>query len=278
MIKRDKLHEIIFEAETTAGKAFDITLLIFIVFSVVTVMLETVPSLHNEYGTLFLYLEYLFTFVFTIEYILRLYITRKPMKYAKSFYGVVDLLSILPTYLSFFIVGSQSLMMIRALRLLRVFRIFKLGTYMSQGQLIIDSLKESRRKIFVFLFFILVAVCIFGSIMYLIEGGINESFDSIPRSIYWAIVTLTTVGYGDISPITPFGQIIASIIMVLGYSVIAVPTGIISADLINESYNNTKPDEQLSTEVCRYCSSEGHDQDALHCKYCGEKLNEDEPE
>ena len=272
---KDRLHTIIFEADTKQGKLFDIILLVSIILSVIVVMLETVPSYHDKYFDLFYTLEIGFTAIFTIEYFLRIYITLKPIKYMKSFYGIVDLLSILPTYLSFFIVGTQSLMIIRALRLLRVFRIFKLGQYLSQGQLIVDSLRASRRKIFVFLFFILVVVSIFGSIMYLIEGGRdNSNFDSIPRSIYWDIVTLTTVGYGDIAPVTPLGQMLASVIMIMGYSVIAVPTGIISAELIAEAAQNAKKDNNnISTIACRHCSKDGHAPEAVYCKYCGEMLN-----
>ncbi len=276
MNHKDKIHEIIFEADTPAGKYFDIVLLVFILLSVLAVMLETVPSLHDEYGDLFYTIEIGFTIIFTIEYLLRLYITRKPFKYAKSFYGIVDLLSILPTYLSVFLMGTQSLMMIRALRLLRVFRIFKLGNYLSQSQIIVKALRDSMQKIFVFLFFILVSVCIFGSIMYLVEGGINPAYDSIPRSIYWAIVTLTTVGYGDIHPLTPIGQSLAAIIMILGYAVIAVPTGIVSAEIVNETQNQNEQDKNVSTQACRYCSKEGHDTNAEYCKFCGEILNEED--
>lgn len=266
--RKEQLHQIIFEADTPGGRLFDIILLILIALSVIAVILETVPSYHDEYASLFSVLEWFFTIVFTIEYVLRLYSVYKPSKYAKSFYGIVDLVSILPTYLSMFLVGSPSLMMVRALRLLRVFRIFKLTQFMSQGQIIIQALRDSRAKIAVFMFFIMIMVSIFGSMMYLIEGNSNEGFDSIPRSIYWAIVTLTTVGYGDISPVTPLGQLLSSIIMIAGYAVIAVPTGIVSAEVIKSSSKK----EDFSNQACRYCSKEGHDRDADFCKYCGEEL------
>ena len=266
---RNYLHEVIFEAETPAGRWFDIVLLLFILGSVITVMLESVPSYNLRYGNLFYYLEWAFTIVFTIEYLLRIYITYKPIKYMISFFGIIDLLSILPTFLSIFIAGTQSLLVIRGLRLLRIFRIFKLANFLVEGQVIISSLKASRAKISVFISFVLVMVCIFGSIMYLVEGSQNTAFDSIPRSIYWAIVTLTTVGYGDISPITPFGQMIAAFIMISGYAVIAVPTGIVTAEAIAKMRINKK----VSTEACKFCSAEGHDEDAVYCKYCGERLN-----
>ena len=265
------MHEIIFEADTPAGKMFDVILLIMILASVIVVILESVRPYQLAYGTLFIYLEWAFTIFFTIEYIVRIYSVYKPSKYITSFFGIIDLMSILPTYLSIFFAGTHSLMVIRGLRLLRVFRIFKLANFLSESQVIINSLKASRAKIFVFVTFILIMVSIFGSLMYLIEGVQNDQFDSIPRSIYWAIVTLTTVGYGDISPITPVGQFIAAIIMISGYAVIAVPTGIVTADVMRSVGNKNK---KVSTQVCRYCSLEGHDTDAIYCKHCGERLNE----
>lgn len=270
---KERLHEIIFEADTKEGKLFDIVLLVLILLSVITVMLESVPSYQAKYQRIFTVLEWLFTFIFTVEYILRLYSVYKPIKYATSFFGIIDLASILPTFLSLFFPGSQSLAVIRALRLMRVFRIFKMMSFLNHGKIIGDALYNSRPKILIFMSFVVVIVCIFGSLMYLIEGSSNERFDSIPRSMYWAIVTMTTVGYGDISPATNLGQFIASIIMLLGYAVIAVPTGIVSAEM-------TKSDtefEQKSTQACRFCSQEGHADDALYCKFCGEILNEDIP-
>lgn len=265
---REKIHEIIFEADTPAGKWFDIALFVCIIGSVIAVMLESVPSIDAKYHLVFEFFEWGFTIFFTIEYILRLYAVYRPMKYALSFFGIVDLLSILPSYLSFFLPHSESLMVIRALRLLRIFRIFKLAGFVSESFVILRALKASRKKIFVFLFFILLMTIIMGSVMYLIEGP-ESGFDSIPRGIYWAIVTLTTVGYGDISPQTNFGQFLAAIVMILGYAVIAVPTGIVTAEFANEK---TKP-IQTNTQACRYCSVEGHDDDAKFCKSCGEELN-----
>jgi len=267
---RERLHEIIFEADTREGKLFDVVLLIAILASVIIVIIESVPSYNEKYGQLFSILEWVFTIFFTIEYATRLYSVYRPMKYAKSFFGIIDLMSILPTYLSLIFAGTQSLMIIRGLRLLRVFRIFKLANFLSQGQVIMVALKASRAKIFVFVVFILIMVSIFGSIMYLVEGSSNEKFDSIPRSIYWAIVTLTTVGYGDISPDTPFGQAIAAIIMISGYAIIAVPTGIVTAEAMQHAQN--LKDKNVTTQACRYCSKEGHDEDADYCKYCGEAL------
>lgn len=271
---RERLHELIFEADTKEGKWFDIILLIAILASVIIVIIESVPSYQDQYGGIFTALEWVFTIFFTIEYGLRLYAVHKPMKYAKSFFGVIDLMSILPTYLSLIFAGTHSLMIVRGLRLLRVFRIFKLANFLSQGQVIMAALKASRDKIFVFVIFILIMVSIFGSIMYLVEGASNDQFDSIPRSIYWAIVTLTTVGYGDISPVTPFGQAIAAIIMISGYAIIAVPTGIVTAEAMQHAEKTKK--SKVSTQYCRYCSKDGHDNDAKHCKYCGEAINVNE--
>lgn len=272
--RKEKLHEIIFEADTPAGKAFDITLMILIGLSVLVVMLESVNSLEEKYGQLFFVLEWFFTICFTIEYALRLYCVYRPRKYATSFFGIVDLLSIIPTYLSILITGTHYLIVIRALRILRIFRIFKLVKFLQEGNIIVRALIASRAKIMVFMLFILLMVMILGSVMYLVEADANEKFDSIPRSIYWAIVTLTTVGYGDISPSTNFGQFLAAFVMLLGYAVIAVPTGIVSAEMMRD--NNSLKKTQTNTQACRYCSREGHDDDAVYCKYCGELLNEKE--
>jgi voltage-gated potassium channel len=266
--RREKLHEIIFEADTPAGKTFDVWLLIFILASVMIVVLESVPILHEQYGQIFWVLEWIFTISFTIEYVLRLYCVYHPLKYATSFYGVIDLLSFLPTYLSLFLAGTQYFLVIRVLRLLRVFRIFKLTHFVREGVVLVRALRESRRRILVFMMFVVLMVTIIGAMMYLVEGGRNSSFSSIPKSIYWAIVTLTTVGYGDITPSTGFGQFLSAIVMILGYAVIAVPTGIVSVSLIQGER------EPPSTQACRYCSRGGHDNDAIFCKYCGARLNE----
>lgn len=265
---KEKLYEIIFEADTPAGKYFDILLFLAIFASVVVVALETVNKFASQHMTLLVMLEWSFTIFFSLEYIARLYCTRRPLKYALSFYGLIDLISIIPTYAGLFFAGSQSLMFVRSLRLLRVFRVFKLVGFLNESAVIIQALKSSRAKITIFMFFITIVISIFGSIMYLIEGSVNESFDSIPRSIYWAIVTLTTVGYGDISPVTPMGQLLSSVIMILGYAVIAVPTGIVSSEMIKGITA-----KNISTQVCPNCLAEGHSTDAHFCMYCGHQLN-----
>jgi voltage-gated potassium channel len=269
MSRRDLIHEVIFEADTPAGKAFDVALLIAILLSVVVVMLETTSSVAAKIGGFLHTVEWILTIFFTIEYALRLYCVNKPLKYATSFFGVVDLLAILPTYISLILAGAQALLVIRILRLLRIFRVFKLVRYMRQGRVILAAMRNSGPKIAVFILFVLLLVTIFGSIMYLVEGGTNEGFDSIPRSIYWAIVTLTTVGYGDISPVTSFGQFIAAAIMILGYSIIAVPTGIVTAEMTRRIY-----DQPQSTEACRGCGGEGHVSGAQFCHHCGDELHQ----
>jgi len=268
---KERLHEIIFEADTIKGKIFDVLLLGAIVLSVVVVSLETLPNLSVGTKKVFYVFEWILTIFFTIEYALRLYVVHKPIKYAMSFYGVIDLLSILPTYLSIVFAGTNSLMVIRAMRLLRLFRIFKMGPYLNQGNILTKSIKASIPKLTVFVYFVLLVVCIFGAIMYMVEGPINEEFDSIPRSIYWAIVTVTTVGYGDISPVTALGQFLSAVLMIIGYAVIAVPTGIISAEIVQSGQE--EEDLLVSTQSCRHCTHEGHDVDAIYCKFCGEELN-----
>lgn len=262
---REKIHNIIFEAETPIGRAFDIALIGLILFSVLVVMAESVKELQELYAEVFFWIEIITTIIFTAEYLLRLWVVRSPMKYATSFFGIVDLLAILPVYLMFFLGGTSFFLVIRALRLMRIFRIFKLGHFMNEGNVIIEAMKASRMKISVFLFFILILVTIIGSIMYVIEGESNPGFTSIPRSIYWSIVTLTTVGFGDIVPKTQFGQFLSAVVMILGYAVIAVPTGIVSSEMVQQkSIANTK--------ACYNCGEEGHDNDAVYCKYCGEDL------
>lgn len=264
--RRLKLHEIIFEADTPAGRWFDTILIIIILLSVTIVMLDSVVHIHDRYGHLMYVLEWIFTILFTIEYILRLSCVGRPLRYATSFYGVVDLLAVLPTYLSLMMPGAQYLLVIRILRILRIFRVFKLVQYIKEARVLSTALRESRRKIIVFLFTVLTLVIIFGSLIYLVEGPEN-GYTSIPRSVYWAIVTLTTVGYGDIAPKTTVGQFLASLIMILGYAIIAVPTGIVTVAM-----SRVKSDEKVSTQVCPSCAKEGHDPDARFCKYCGAKL------
>jgi voltage-gated potassium channel len=263
--QRAVLYEVIFKADTPAGKLFDVVLIAAIATSVLVVMLDSVQIFSNEYTRLFYFTEWMFTLLFTLEYVLRLYCVRQPTQYATSFFGIVDLLAILPTYLSILFPGSQYLLVIRVLRVLRIFRVFKLVQYLSEARLLIRALSASRRKIIVFLFTVLSLVVVFGSLMYLIEGPKN-GFSSIPRSIYWAIVTLTTVGYGDISPKTNLGQALSSVIMILGYGIIAVPTGIVTVEL-------TRAQKHTGTErECPNCHARGHDGDAVYCKYCGRAL------
>ena len=262
---KERIHEIIFEADTPLGKLFDITLLVAIVLSVLAVMLESVNEIAQNYGGVLYITEWVFTGLFTIEYIARIIVIKKSWKYVFSFFGLVDLLSIIPTYLSLIFVGAHSLLVIRSIRLLRVFRIFKLVRFLGEASQLITALKASRIKIMVFIGSVFTAVIILGTLMYLIEGGEN-GFTSIPQSIYWAIVTLTTVGYGDIAPQTVIGQLFASIVMVLGYGIIAVPTGIVTSELMRPRQTST------NTTSCQSCGQEGHDDDAEYCKYCGESL------
>lgn len=263
---RAKLHEVIFEADTPLGKQFDILILVAIVLSVLAVMLESVASIKAEWGTELLYAEWIFTGLFTIEYIARLISVRKPLQYASSFFGLIDLLSILPTFIGMILTGSGSLMVVRILRLLRIFRVLKLIKFLNEAKILAEALRASRRKILVFLMTVVSLVIILGTFMYIIEDA-EAGFTSIPRSIYWAVVTLTTVGYGDIAPVTSFGQFVASIIMILGYSILAVPTGIVGNELAKAENNS------VNTQSCPSCSREGHDNDAEFCKYCGEQLN-----
>lgn len=260
-----KLHTIIFEADTSGGKWFDVILIVCILLSVLAVMLDSVASIKQRHGDLLFTVEWIFTILFSLEYALRLISVGRAIKYATSFYGVVDLLAILPTYLSILVPVSRFLVVIRVLRVLRIFRVLKLVRYLSKVKLLKSALQASRRKITVFLFTVFTMVIILGSLMYIIEGEAN-GFTSIPRSVYWSIVTLTTVGYGDISPKTGLGQALAAVIMVLGYSIIAVPTGIVSVEISKLKETN------VTTQVCRNCSAEGHDEDATYCKYCGAKL------
>jgi voltage-gated potassium channel len=261
---RRRLHEIVFEADTPEGRAFDVIVLGLIILSVVAVMLESMPAIRNEYGKLLYALEWTLTLLFTVEYGLRLVSVTRPARYALSFFGIVDLLAILPSYLSLLVPATHPLMVVRAIRLLRVFRILKLARFVEDAQLLMRALHASRRKITVFFGCLLTLVLIMGTVMYLIEGEAH-GFTSIPRSMYWAVVTLTTVGYGDLVPRTQLGRFVAAFVMILGYSILAVPTGIISVELAQAS-------RPVSTQACPACAAQGHDVDATHCKYCGTKL------
>ena len=264
-----RLHDVIFEAESPTGKLFDVALLVAIVASVLAVILESVPSIAARYGTLLYGIEWGFTVLFTIEYVLRLLCVVRPRRYALSFYGVVDLLAIIPTYASLFIANSQELLVIRALRLLRIFRIFKLGRFVGEADALMAGLRDSRHKVIVFLTTVLTSVTIMGAVMHLIEGDDNPGFPDIPHGIYWAIVTMTTVGYGDISPLTVPGKFVAALMMVFGYSLIIVPTGIISAEIAVGGR------DRVSTETCPHCMKEGHSKKATFCDRCGGGLNHD---
>ena len=264
--RREKLRQIIFETDTISGKAFDLILLACILASVLVVLLGSVKAIQIQYGQELQWAEWFFTLLFTVEYILRLISAKRPWRYVVSFYGIVDLITVLPTYISLLFPASYSLLAVRTLRLLRIFRILKLSQFLQEQMGLMLALKASIRKIIVFLAFVLVLVIILGSLMYFIEGETNE-FTSIPVSIYWAIVTLTTVGYGDIAPQTPLGKLLASIIMLLGYGIIAVPTGIVTVDLSNSSLFKG------SNRTCSVCGSQKHDDDARYCKYCGNVLS-----
>ncbi|QNF35445.1 ion transporter [Adhaeribacter swui] len=266
---RQKLYTIVFEAETKAGRTFDIILLFLILFSVFIICLETVPSINHHFRSYFKILEWVFTILFSLEYLLRIYSSPRPFRYLFSFFGIVDFLAILPTYLSLILGGYQYLLVIRILRLLRAARIFKLTRFINEGQVLTRALRASLPKISVFLGVVLMVVVIVGSIMYIVEGSKN-GFTSIPKSIYWAIVTLTTVGYGDIAPATTFGQILASFLMIMGYGIIAVPTGIVSVELANSEK------QTFNTRICPHCHKEGHAKDANFCSNCGNNLTSPE--
>jgi len=262
---RARLHEIIFEADTPEGKAFDVVLLWAILFSIFAVMLESVSSVRARWGGELRAVEWFFTVVFTVEYVLRLACVGQPLQYARSFFGIVDLLAVVPSYLSLILPGTHSLLVIRTLRLLRIFRVFKLARYVVEANTLVRALRASRPKIIVFLWSVLSIVVVIGALMYLIEGEEN-GFTSIPTSIYWAVVTMTTVGYGDIAPRTVGGQILATLLMITGYAVIAIPTGIVTVELAGAQSHT------VSTQACPACSAEGHDIDARFCKRCGAKL------
>lgn len=263
---QQRLYDVIFEADTPSGKAFDITLLLLILASIAVVMVETVEPFGTRNGTALYTVEWVFTGLFTVEYLVRLYCVRRPLRYAFSFFGIVDLLAILPTYLSLFFGGAQSLIVIRALRLLRVFRVFKLARFLGEAHVLRAAMQASAHKLIVFLIAVITLVVIIGTSMYLIENASNDKFSNIPESVYWAIVTVTTVGYGNIVPETALGKMLASMLMVIGFAIIAVPTGIVTAELLQQKLSDP------TTQVCPECLREGHDTDAVHCKFCGEKL------
>jgi voltage-gated potassium channel len=260
---RTRLHQVIFGTDTPEGKLFDIILMLFIALSVMVVFVDSLTEYHDRWGRYLYMAEWFFTIVFTLEYFLRIISIRKPMSYIFSFYGLIDLLSFLPTYISLFVMGGQFLIILRVFRLLRIFRVLKLGRYLWASRYMMVAVRNSRHKIAVFLWFVIIIVVIMGTVMYLVEGPEN-GFLNIPISIYWAVVTLTTVGYGDISPQTGLGKAIASVIMIIGYGVIAVPTGIFAAEMARVRHDSTKE--------CQGCNSKDHDPDADYCKHCGKRL------
>jgi len=269
---RTRLFQIIFESDTPLAKAFDIALLTLILLSVTTVFLDSVPDLHQRFGEVFYFVEWGFTLIFTVELIVRLYCLDRPLRYLHSFYGILDLLAILPTWLALFIPGAQSLLVVRVLRVLRVFRVLRMMEFVGEGRLLVEALQRSQRKIFLFLTTVLLIVTIFGALIYMIEPP-EAGFTSMPRAMYWGVVTLTTVGYGDIVPITPLGQFISAFMMILGYSIIAVPTGVFSAEVIRSIQR-----ERYSEEACPGCGHEGHERDAKYCRFCGTWLDEEIPD
>jgi len=266
---RRRFHQVIYEADTPAGKLFDVILLVLIIISIVAVMLESVAEIHAKYGTELQIIEWVITIFFTLEYIGRVLSVGKPLKYMLSFYGIIDLLATLPAYIDLLFPGLHFLLSLRAIRLLRVFRIMKLGHFVGAGNALTEALRKSRNKIAVFLFTVIVICIILGTIMYMIEGR-ESGFTSIPVSVYWTIVTLTTVGFGDITPQTPLGQLISVVIMILGYGIIAVPTGLITAQFMS------KADAENNTQSCPNCSVYGHRDNAEYCYNCGSKLNDHE--
>ncbi len=263
---RQNIKTIIFGTDTRAGKLFDEILIVSIILSIITVLLESVSDYQQQYGQILYIVEWVFTIMFTLEYFLRMYCIRRPLSYVFSFFGIIDLLSVIPTYLSILLPGTQALSVIRILRVLRIFRVLKLVQYMSEATHLLKALISSKRKIFIFFFTIMNIVIILGSIMYLIEGEV-AGYTSIPKSIYWAIVTLTTVGYGDIHPLTPMGQGISAIIMLIGYSIIVVPTGIITTEL---AFSKSNSENKV---LCDVCEKDDLVRDSLFCRHCGSKID-----
>ena len=264
---REKLWRIIFRSDTPGGRRFDVALLWAIAGSVLVVMLESVGSIRQEHGVLLRGIEWGFTVLFSLEYLARLWVVREPARYARSFYGLVDLLAVLPSYLELIFTGSHYLLVLRVLRLLRMFRVLKMAQHVGEAGILLSALRASRQKIFVFLFGVMTLVCVEGTVMYLLEGHVNEGFSSIPQSLYWAVVTLTTVGYGDVSPITVLGKMMASVIMLTGFAIIAVPTGVVTVELGRE-INRVRRDKRK----CRECGWSDHDPRAHYCQQCGESL------
>lgn len=264
---KNELYDIIFESDTPLGKTFDVTLMIMIVLSILITMFDSL--LTAQLGVYIMVgLEYLFTAFFTIEYLARLYCSPNKKAYATSFFGIIDLISILPMYLGFFIHSVRFMIVLRSIRLIRVFRIFKLFSFLNEGYLLLESIRASLKKILVFFLFVVIMVICLGTVMFMVEGGQpGTPFTDIPTSIYWAVVTMTTVGYGDITPVTPFGRFFSSVVMLLGYTIIAVPTGIVSASMVKAS-------QEAAKRVCPNCGRAGHDDNATHCKYCGGELDE----
>lgn len=270
---RARLHEIIFEADDRLGKLFDTVLIVAIVLSVIVIILDSVQPIRESYHALFIGLEWFFTILFTIEYVLRLICVRKPLRYVFSFYGIVDLLSILPSYIGLFVPGAQNLMVIRMLRLLRIFRVFKLVRFLGEADALKQAFYNARHKIAVFLTTILIVITIMAAAMHVVESRAdNDQFDSMPQAMYWAVVTMTTVGYGDATPITPLGKFLSATMMLIGYSMIIVPAGILSGEIAAEAQRHAR---RSTTQHCSSCSRDGHEFDAVYCKFCGEHLNPD---
>jgi voltage-gated potassium channel len=268
---RRRWFEIIYRHDTTPSRNFDLLLIVAILASVVVIILDSDPWLHIDHARVLYVIEWGFTLLFTAEYAMRLLVVRRPLRYALSLWGIIDLLSILPMYLSLLFPGSQALLVVRILRVLRLFRIFKLTQYVEEGGLLMTALWRSRRKIFLFVTALLTIAVIFGALMFVIEGPEN-GFSTIPTGMYWAIVTMATVGYGDLSPATPAGRLVASVLILIGYSIIAVPTGIYTAELASSLRAATHDTDQLDHRGCPECGLEGHDPDAGHCRNCGHPL------
>jgi voltage-gated potassium channel len=266
----EKLHEMLFDDRSKIGKRFEEVLILLILASVLVVMLDSVNHIHARFGILLGLLEWIFTIIFTVEYLLRIYSSAHPIKYVTSFFGVIDLVTVLPTYIGIFVPGAHTFLVLRILRVFRIFRLLRLVNMTRAGSTIVKALDASKEKIIIFMIFVLLLVVLMGSVLYLVEAGADSGFTSIPRSVYWAIITLTTVGYGDIAPATWLGQLIAAMVMIIGYSVIAVPTGIVSAEFVKEN-KKTKIDKV----ECQRCGKEEHEPSSRFCNRCGEKMKDE---